>query len=96
MGFIKLLIQLFTLFGLLLVGVINIDSSWGLGLVLLYWLFYIVINIVVAIWRMSDPDYDVKSDVKNAFKYAKKCPHCMSNLPSYFTSKCPHCTADLQ
>jgi hypothetical protein len=95
MWFIRLLIQLFTLFGLLLIGVIYIDSSWGLGLIFLYWLFYIVINIVVIFWKIYESDYNSDS-VKQAFKYAKKCPHCMSNLPSYFTSKCPHCTADLQ
>ena len=92
---LKLLTQLFTGFGLLFIGVIYIDSDWGLGWVLLYWILYIVINTVVVIWRMTDPDYDIKSDVKHSFKIAKKCPNCMKSLPSYFTSKCPHCTADL-
>ena len=95
MWFLKLLTQLFTGFGLLLIGVVYIDSDWGIVWILFYWVFYILINIIVILWRMADPDYDAESDIKHAFKIAKKCPHCMKKLPSYFTSKCPHCTADL-
>lgn len=95
MWFLKLLTQLFTGFGLLFIGVVYIDSDWGIGWILFYWFLYVVINIIVVFWRMADPGYDAKSDVKHAFKIAKKCPHCMKKLPSYFTSKCPHCTADL-
>lgn len=52
-----------------------------------------VLNFVLL--RLTDEDYDPEKGVKNAFRVAKKCPHCFSSLPSYFTSKCPHCTADL-
>ena len=45
--------------------------------------------------RLTDKDYDPEQGAKNAFQLLKKCPHCFSSLPSYFTSKCPHCTADL-
>ena len=95
MWFIQVLIQLFTGFGLLFIGVIYIDIDWGWGLIILYWILYIIINIVVLLWRIAEPDYDAKADVKQAFMIAKKCRYCMKKLPSYFTSKCPHCTADL-
>lgn len=45
--------------------------------------------------RFTDSDYNPDKSARNAFKVAKKCPHCFSSLPSYFTSKCPHCTAEL-
>jgi len=48
-----------------------------------------------AILRLTDEDYDIEKGVKNGFRAAKRCPHCMKSLPSYFTTKCPHCTADL-
>jgi hypothetical protein len=97
MSAIKLLVQIFTGFGLLIFGVKHMAewSETSLWWVLFYWIGYIIVNIIVAIWRMQDPGYDVKSDMRHAFKIAKKCPYCMKKLPSYFTSKCPHCTADL-
>jgi hypothetical protein len=97
MWVIKLLVQIVTGFGLLIFGVKHMDewSDSSLWWVLFYWISYIIINIIVAIWRMQDPGYDAKSDIEHAFKIAKKCPCCMKKLPSYFTSKCPYCTADL-
>ena len=96
MWFIQILVQLFTGFVLLFYGVYCGDAySWDLGSNALYWFFYIIINIVVLLWRMAEPGYDAKADVEQAFRVAKKCRHCMKKLPSYFTSKCPHCTADL-
>ncbi len=98
MWFLRLLIQLFTSFGLLFIGIICIDSSWGLGLVILYWFCWIIINIAVILWGFYESDSsaeDIKNNIKLGWKIAKKCPYCMKNLPSYFTSKCPYCTADL-
>jgi hypothetical protein len=96
MSLIKILIQLLTGFGLLYLGLkLGHEYRWSIGNYAMYWLFYAIINIAVVIWRMTEPHYDAKADVKQAFKIAKKCPHCMKKLPSYFSSKCPHCTADL-
>ena len=101
MGCGKLLLQLFTAFGgaafgifLFFNGASSIeDVNWGVFLP--YCIFYIVINIIVAGWRMNEPGYDAEADAKNAWRVLKTCPHCMKKLPSYFTSKCPHCTANL-
>lgn len=93
--FIKLTIQLISLFVLGYYGFVVMKEFKSLSLIFLYWLFYIIINLITAGWRMMDNDYDAERDVKNAFKIVKKCPHCMKSLPSYFTSKCPHCTQDL-
>ena len=96
MWFIQILVQLFTAFVLLFMGMKwGSEYDWELGSYALYWFFYIIINIVVLLWRMAEPGYDAKADVKQAFWVAKKCRYCMKKLPSYFTSKCPHCTSDL-
>jgi hypothetical protein len=88
----KMFIQLFTVFGLFYYGL-----SHDMGI--FYWIFWGILNIAVAIWRMMEPGYDFKEDVKTARKIHttlnKKCPYCFSKLPSHFTSKCPQCTADL-
>ncbi len=44
---------------------------------------------------LTNPNYNPEEGVKNAFRVAKKCPHCFSTLPSFFTTKCPHCTSQL-
>ena len=97
MWFLKLVVQLFTLFYSLFFGVTNMDewSESSLWWVLFYWIGYIIINLIVVYWRMGDSNYDMKSDINHAMKIAKKCPYCMKKLPSYFTGKCPNCTANL-
>ena len=96
MWFVQILVQLFTAFGLLFIGLVQGHwNDWELGTYVLYWVFYTIINIVVLLWRMAEPDYDAKADARQSFRIAKKCRYCMKKLPSYFTSKCPHCTADL-
>jgi hypothetical protein len=57
---------------------------------------FFIFGVNVALLRFSDSDYDVERGVKNAFKFAKKCPNCMKKLPSVFTSRCPHCTSNLK
>jgi len=80
----------------------------GMGIVALFSILLLFLDIQLlwlslgclafanwALLRFTDEDYNVEDGVKNAFRVAKKCPHCMKSLPSYLTSKCPHCTADL-
>ena len=106
MGCGKLLLQLFTAFGIPIIGIIILVNNMsnnpgysiddiGLGGFVFMVIFWIVINIIVAGWRMNEPGYDANADAKNAWRVLKTCPHCMKKLPSYFTSKCPHCTANL-
>jgi hypothetical protein len=97
MYFLKLLLQIFTSFGGLLFGVSKMDDwcETSLGLVLLYWFVFIVVNFIVAVWRMQETGYNLKSDIRHGFKIVKKCPKCRNSLPSYFTNKCPYCIADL-
>jgi O-antigen/teichoic acid export membrane protein len=61
------------------------------------WLFcaFSIALVNLFLIAITKPGYDLEQGVKNGFKVAKKCPHCFSSLPSYFTSKCPHCTSEL-
>jgi hypothetical protein len=96
MYLIKLITQLFTLFGGLYGFSIVWDATESLLAFLLYGLVYIAVNIWSAVWRMVDMSADeMKGDFKHAMAMSKRCPSCLKKLPSYFTSKCPHCTADL-
>ena len=54
MWFIQILVQLFTAFVLLFMGMkLGSEYDLELGSYALYWFFYIIINIVVLLWRMA-------------------------------------------
>jgi len=96
MYLIKLITQLFTLFGGLYGFSIVWDATESLLAFLLYGLVFIAVNIWSAMWRMADMSADeIRDDAHHAMKMAKKCRYCLKKLPSYYTAKCPHCTADL-
>jgi hypothetical protein len=94
MTFLKFLLFMFTLFGLMYLGLkTGYEDDWGLKGYSFFWLFYVIINIAMIIWRIQDDQ--MHFDGKKTLKYLKICPYCMKKLPSYFSSKCPYCTADL-
>lgn len=95
MWLIKLIVQILSLFLLMYIGFVVMKETENLFLILLYWIFYVIINIITAGWRMNDSNYNLEKDFKTALMIQKKCPHCFKSLPSHFTSKCPHCTKDL-
>jgi hypothetical protein len=72
MRFFKLLTLLFSLFGLLFIGVYYIDTGWSIKNVIMYWVFYGVANIAAALWSMADSNYDVKKDLTVLERVNKK------------------------
>ena len=82
---------------LILMAIAVIFAIWLLFINIRWWPWSLG-GLAFANWallRLTDEDYSIEKDLKNAFRIAKKCPNCMKSLPSYLTSKCPHCTADL-
>jgi hypothetical protein len=72
MWLLKLLTQLFAIFGLLFIGIYFINTEWSLKSMIAYWVFYLVANIAAVLWRMADSNYDVNKDLTVLERVYKK------------------------